>query len=505
MDRKAFIKTTAAGALAWKFAPKRFAGIDDLPRASPESQGISSAGLRKFLDAANESHLSFHSFMLLRHGKVVAEGWWKPYAPQFKHSLFSLSKSFTGTAIGLLVGEGKLDIETPILSFFPGVTPHEGLAHMTIRHLLTMTTGQQGELFPKLIAAHKPWTQVFLEEPLVSEPGTQFAYNTASTYMLGVIVTKVTGELLEKYLTPRLFEPLGIRDHDWQISPDGYNTAGYGLRLRTEDIAKFGQLYLQNGKWKDRQVIAESWVREATKAQVKSASPNGPDWNYGYGYQFWRSSHGAFRGDGYYGQYCLVMPEQDAVVVITGEIGPMQQELDLVWANILPAMQAGALPENPAEFSALRQELQSLVLAIPKSSTHSLRPGGKYALAPNAFSLPSVTFVFSAEGCTLNFPAFSLRFGWENWILNEGSRPYPFPLGNSFPMTSALAGTATWLNADTLQLNLQRTEAMNGDRITCTFSNESVTMEFLNSIAEKSQGQDAPESRPPLIGSLIAA
>jgi len=341
-----------------------------LPRSSPESQGVSSAGVRAFVEAANEKVNTMHSFMLLRHGKVVAECWWKPEAADKPHVLHSLSKSFTSTAVGLAVAEGKMSIDDPVLKFFPddaAPEPSEKLKAMRVRDLLTMTTGNETEA---KFTAEKPWVQTFLAQPVPFKPGTHFLYNTAGTHMLSAIVRKVTGETVLDYLKPRLFEPLGIENPEWGASPQGNTFGGWGLKIRTEDIAKFGQLYLQRGRWEGKQLVPVAWVEQATSKQVSNGSDPSKDWDQGYGFQFWRCRHNAFRGDGAFGQFCLVLPEQDAVVAITADTKDMQGELNVVWDKLLPAFTEAALPENAEEQEKLRQVCSNL--AIPPAHTENV-------------------------------------------------------------------------------------------------------------------------------------
>ncbi len=333
-----------------------------LPRSTPEEQGVSSAGIRAFVEGADKRINTMHSFMLMRHGKVVAEGWWSPEAAEKPHVLWSLSKSFTSTAVGLAVAEGKLKVTDKVLSFFPADAPEnpsENLQAMTVKDLLTMSAGHETEA--KLLESDN-WVKTFLAHPVPHKPGTFFRYNTPATYMLSAIVQKVTGETVLDYLKPRLFEPLGIRDPQWGKSPQGITLGGYGLYLRTEDIAKFGQLYLQQGKWNGKQILPAEWIAEATSKQVdnsKSGTKN-VDWMQGYGYQFWKCQHGAFRGDGKDGQFCIVLPGQDAVIAITAQTGNMQAQLDLVWEHLLPALQKDALPANPEEQARLKTILAEL-------------------------------------------------------------------------------------------------------------------------------------------------
>ena len=272
-----------------------------LPRSTPEAQGVSSAGIREFIEAADQQVDTMHSFMLVRHGQVIAECWWKPESAEKPHVLYSLSKSFTSTAVGLAVAEGKLSIDDPVLNFFPDDAPAEPsdkLKAMRVRDLLTMSTGHQSE--PKF-TPDEPWVKTFLAHPVEHKPGAHFLYNSPGTYLCSAIVQKQTGQTVLDYLQPRLFEPLGIEGAEWSTSPQGISTGGWGLFLKTEDIAKFGQLYLQKGQWNGKQLIPASWIEQATAKQVSNGSDPTKDWDQGYGFQFWRCRHGAFRGDGAFG------------------------------------------------------------------------------------------------------------------------------------------------------------------------------------------------------------
>lgn len=331
-----------------------------LPRSTPEAQSVASAAIRDFVETADRKVNSMHSFMLVRHGHVVAEAWWEPESPEKQHVLWSLSKSFTSTAVGLAVAEGKLSIDDPVLKFFPDDAPPEpsaNLKQMRVRDLLTMNTGHQDELNWRE-EAH--WVKAFLAHPVPHKPGTHFRYNTPATYMLSAIVQKVTGQTLLEYLTPRLFEPLGIEKPRWDKSPQGISIGGYGLFIRTEDIAKFGQLYLQNGMWNGKQLLPAKWVEQATSKQVSNGSDPSRDWDQGYGFQFWRCRHGAYRGDGKDGQFCIVLPEQDAVVAITANTRDMQAELNIVWDKLLPAFGDKPKVENPEEQAKLEATIAKL-------------------------------------------------------------------------------------------------------------------------------------------------
>ena len=339
---------------------------NSLPRSVPEAQGVSSPAILDFVQAADKQIASFHSFMMVRHGQVIAEGWWTPYNPGSRHELYSLSKSFTSTAVGMAVAEGKIHLDDQVAKFFPDdmpKDPSEFLKAMQVRDLLSMASGHESE--PK-VGPTEAWTKTFLNHELTKQPGSHFKYNTPATYMLSAILQKQTGQTALDYLKPRLFEPLGIVDPTWGMSPQGVSLGGYGLSVRTEDIAKFGQLYLQKGKWNNRQLVPSDWIDMATSKQVSNGTDPASDWSQGYGFQFWRCRHNCFRGDGAFGQYCIVMPEQDAVIAITSGVKDMQSVLNLVWDKLLPAFQDKPLPANSSAAELLKNKVGLAYLALAR-------------------------------------------------------------------------------------------------------------------------------------------
>lgn len=407
-----------------------------LPRSSPEAQGVSSSGVLAFIEAADESIDAMHSFMLVRHGHVVAEGWWAPYDAEAPHSLYSLSKSFTSTAVGLAVAEGKLSVDDEVLKFFPDdapAAPSDKLKSMRISDLLRMSTGHQDE--PQVMRSEH-WAKAFLAQPVPHKPGTHFLYNTSATYMLSAIVQKATGEPVLEYLRPRLFEPLGIENPTWGTSPQGVTLGGYGLSVRTEDIARFGQLYLQKGKWRGKQLVPEAWVEAATARQTSNGSNPKSDWDQGYGYQFWRSRHGAYRGDGAFGQYCIVLPEQDAVIAITSGVKDMQGVLDLVWDKLLPALKPEALAADDGARGKLEARLDGLSLRLPAGSG---TPEGAEKVLGKVYAFPvndrkvesialegdgkdgDVTIVLRSDGAEQRIPCG--RGAWRKGKLAFGGLP----------------------------------------------------------------------------------
>jgi CubicO group peptidase (beta-lactamase class C family) len=408
----ALVMLYAAGALA--------ADPAALPRSTPEEQGISSAAILSFIEAADHDIHSLNSFILVRHGNVVAEGWWAPYSAETPHSLYSLSKSFTSTAIGMAIAEGKISLDDEVLKFFPELAPAEpgpNLKQMRIRDLLCMSAGHDKEVQLREV---KEQTKAFLAHPVAFKPGTHFLYNTPASYMLSAILQKVNGEKTVDYLRPRLFEPLAIANPVWEESPEGVTQGGYGLSVRTEDIAKFGQLYLQKGEWNGKQLIPADWVERATSRQTSNGSSPKSDWDQGYGYQFWRCRNGCFRGDGAFGQYCIVMPEQDAVIAITSGLGDMQSVMNLVWDKLLPAMQSGPIAANAESQAKLQKTLAGLTLPPQKGSVAK----------GSAAKLAGKTFEFPANDQKLESIALSEKDGGTELTFRSGEKEQTIAVGD---------------------------------------------------------------------------
>jgi CubicO group peptidase (beta-lactamase class C family) len=379
------------------------AGLDlaaaSLPRSAPEMQGVSSTGVQRFVEALDQKIDGMHSVMVVRHGQVIAEGWWTPYNAESRHTMYSLSKSFTSTAVGLAVSEGKLSLDDTLLSIFPEdapANPSTNLKAMHISDLLRMNTGHHNEDINGFNYSAEPSpAKAFLAISVAHKPGTHFVYNTPASFMLSASVQKRVGMSVVEYLRPRLFEPLGIENPIWETNKFGVNLGGFGLNIRTEDIAKFGQLYLQKGEWHGKQLIPQSWVAIATTRQTSNGSSPNSDWEQGYGYQFWCCRHGAFRGDGAFGQYCVVMPEQDAVVAITSGVKDMQAVLNVLWDNLLPEFKTSPLPSDEHAHKALQTRLGTLVLPTQKGEADSAAAdklrGKKFKFESNAQKLESIS------------------------------------------------------------------------------------------------------------------
>jgi CubicO group peptidase (beta-lactamase class C family) len=339
-----------------------------LGNSTPEAEGVASEGIVQFLDAVEMGENELHSLVILRHGKIISEAWWSPYGKDLRHVMFSVSKSFTSIGVGIAISENKLKLTDKVYTFFPQSLPDTlsaNMKEMTVQHLLTMSTGMNADPLYKARTA-KNWPLLFLSSPVENKPGSVFIYNNMATFMLSAIVQKATGQKLVDYLKPRLFDPLNITNYKWDDTPEGYTLGAIGLKITSHDMAKFGQLMLQKGNWQGKQLVPSSWVEAATSFQIQGNAPENPtpkefnDWEQGYGYQFWRGREKSFRADGLGGQFIVVLPEKDAVVVLTAAASNTQKELDLVWKYLVPAMQDKALPENKKAQANLKNRIDVL-------------------------------------------------------------------------------------------------------------------------------------------------
>ncbi|MFI0723485.1 serine hydrolase domain-containing protein [Streptomyces sp. NPDC021224] len=459
-----------------------------LPRSTPAAEGVDARGVEDFLDALEAAPgIDPHGVMLLRHGRLVAEGWWAPRTADRPQLLYSLSKSFTSAAAGLAVADGLLDLDAPVVSYFPEfaaeITDPRSRS-MLVRHIASMASGHTSETWERVSRADRAEpVRGFLSLPPDREPGTVFAYNQSCTYTLGAIVQRVTGRTLTAFLRERLFDPLGIAETVWEQFPAGRDLGFSGMYATTDAVARLGQLHLQGGVWEGRQLLPAAWVAEATRAHV----PNGDgtaegaatsDWQQGYGFQFWMSRHG-YRGDGAYGQYCVVLPEHDAVLAVTSQTQDMQEVLDAAWRHLLPAFGDAPLPGRAADDASLHERLAQLALpAVPGAAAppagagewdgaRFAPEGGTCAQQPTLTGLTLRRGSADAEWVLIlaeGEQSFALGFAPGGWTTTEGG-----------PGTPPCAVGAAWADGDTLTAALHFLEAPHSLDLRCDLSTGTFT------------------------------
>ncbi len=430
----------------------------DMPRATPESQGVSSQAIIDWLDACNAEMKYMHGFVVVRHGKVIAEGAWAPFDPLTRpHMLYSHSKSFTSTAIGFLADEGKVDLDERIADIFADkmpTNPPPELLEVRVRDLLTMNFGSDASHAPKCNFALADWEKGILSRPMERRPGTKHRYDSDATYLLSCIVERKSGMRTMDYLKAKLFDPLGMTSPWSTVSPSGTACGGWGMNMTTRDIAKFGQFLLDGGVWDGKQLLSRDWIRLASAKHT--ASGGGPDWRLGYGFQFWRCQHNAYRADGAAGQFTIVMEDQDAVVSLNAAEGNTQKELDLVWKHLVPAFGDRPLPDDAELQSRLADKCAKLEISAPKGTGlagPALPAACSYGRS-NLMPEGNGTLEKSDSGWTLVGGNRRLAIGDGAWA----ETTWKFDDGNVEPLF-ALVGTRTaiaagrWTNEKTLRVS----------------------------------------------------
>ena len=466
----------------------------EFQRVSPESVGIRSRAILTFLDQLYRDGIEMHSFMLLRHGKVCAEGSWHPYKPQVPHIMFSFTKSLTSTAIGFAVQEGLLSLDDRLIDLFPDKAPRnpgENLQKATVRHLLMMGCGHDTEV--QWIQGADDWITQFLAHDFVHAPGTHFLYNTAGTNLLSAILTRKTGQTLTQFLAPRLFRPLGMSEVRCHALPDGTEAGGYGSSLTIEDMARFMQFVANRGCWEGRQLLNAAWFEEATAKHIENRGAGwggDPDWQQGYCYQFWRCEpDGVYRGDGAFGQYGVVFSRQDAVLVIQSVSCRLQAVLTAAWENLLPAMAGAPLPENPADFTELTSRLAHLEL----NPLFGMRNPGAEASLNGAVYLPQGTASsltdliggigrFTPDGAALEQLAF--RFEGDDVALrvrqSNGEFSLKVGMNGHFVLTDlgglSYAACGGWRARNKLEVEIRCNRYASGKRFIFAFDGAALTL-----------------------------
>nr|WP_202897142.1 serine hydrolase domain-containing protein [Actinopolymorpha pittospori] len=462
-----------------------------MPASSPAAQGVDARGIGMFLDAIEAApDIEPHGLIVLRHGHVVASGWWAPYSPDRLHLLYSLSKSFTSTAAGFAVAEGLVRLDDPVVSYFPefeaDITDPRSRA-MLVRHVASMASGHVAETFERAVGLDPDEiVRGFLLLPPDREPGTVFAYNQPATYSLATIVQKVTGQTLTEYLRPRLFDPLGIGEVVWLQHPAGRDLGFSGLHATTDAVARLGQLYLQGGVWEGKQVLPAAWVAEATRSHVSNVGESSPDWQRGYGFQFWMSRHG-YRGDGAYGQFCVVLPEHDAVVAMTAATVEMQALLDAMWEHLVPALGAAPLEGRDGEDAALAQRLTRLELPpAPGKPAPPADPGtwSGAEFAPDGGACadqPTLTRVVVAPGDDEGWRLSLVEDGGplELSLSATGAPDWCLDAGPDAPVPTALSGG--WTDPDTLTVEVVFLETPHRLVVTCSLVSRTFTAQWRTS------------------------
>jgi CubicO group peptidase (beta-lactamase class C family) len=470
---------------------------EGLTRSTPEAQGVPSETIARFFKQVEEKGYDVHGLMMIRHGKVIAEHWWAPYAPQYQHAMYSATKTFTGVAVGFAVQEGLLNIEDKVISFFPELLPDTispQLNKLTIKHLLTMSVGHGSTRYA---GSGKSQVRSFLAATFEHEPGTYFAYDITASHMLSHILTKVSGVSIYEYIKPRLLDPLGIEDVIWEMDNDGCNMGNGGSHMKTSDMAKMGLFLINKGKWNGHQLIDPKWIEAATTPHIYQHPEKTPeeiknavdDGSQGYGYQIWMGRQNSYRAIGGQNQLIMVIPEYDFVLVCHSSIGDEAGFNKLIY-DMLPSMSNRKLKTNKSfDLKAAISVYETKRPFEDSSTTKVTMSTRRYQMEENSLGIHSVLFRFDASGnCYLTFVSagaiHNIPFGLDSWLIGmtdrtlSGSRTvYPNTMGVTPVRT---AGLCTWKAVDQLSaFYLSMFNPGSTETFQFTFEGDKLNMEIM--------------------------
>ena len=404
------------------------AQINELSRCTPEEQGVPSKALIELFDSLHAMPgTDIHSMIVMRHGKVVGEFYPAPFGPEYQHTQYSSSKTLVSMAVGIAIDENRLRLEDRVATFFIEYLPEtisDRLAEMTVRDLLTMTSGIKPDWAMR--SRGTEWIRTFLSKEVINEPGEVFAYDSMVTYMLSAIVQKVTGKKTLDYLKEKLFSHMDITKVNWEESPEGINTGGWGLHIQSESLAKVGQMWLQGGVWEGKQLISKEWIEQMSARQADGG-------DYGYGFQTWQCAYpSAVRADGALGQYVIVVPEKDVVIVLTeASFTNGKPQRGLIWNKFLPALSDEPLPAS-ADYDLLKKKVSSYQLELPvgKQTNDALLrkvAGKKISVPANRYGWKEIYLAQSFVGMMMT-------------IVKEDGTRYTQPLGYNKWLREKIAG-----------------------------------------------------------------
>lgn len=472
----------------------------------PEQVGVSSREVAELIKDFKESGIEVHSIMILRHGKVAFESWADPYSADMPHAMYSVSKSFTSAAVGFAINEGLLSLDTRLIDIFPEYCedePDENLAILNVHHLLSMQSGKSVSVFTD--KGKNQWIKDFFDAPWKFKPGEGWEYISENQYMLCAMLTKVTGMSVIEYLTPRLFEPLGIDIPFWEHDIDGIEAGGWGLFLKTEDVAKFTLCYQQKGMFNGQQIIPADWVHKSQKIQADNSAVNkSPDSQSGYGYCFWRCAGvNGYRADGMFSQFGIVAKDYDASFIMTaGEVNE-QKTRDCIWRHFPKCLiedDSEVTPEEKPALAALDDDLPAMQRSLLEEWLHGKKmkfsknmvlsaagfPASMlpmpivYMSGDRAGGITDVVFEFFEDTCTMSW----VEGDEQNKIvcgMDGKPRRSPMTLAQ-MPFTAN--ATAAWTTQNELTIHMRPIEAVCQRIIKFTFDDDDVS--FL------------PSSKPPI-------
>lgn len=452
------------------------------PVADPASVGIPARAVLAFLDEIAANRVCMHGFVIVRRGRIAAEGYWAPYTASDMHRMYSISKSFVSIAIGLLIEDGALALETPVAELFPdrvSERTHRYIREATVRDLLIMATPHSSQSYT---IEDPDWVETFFTREPSHPAGTIFQYDTAATVVLGTIVERITGAPFLESMRRRLLDPIGFSPDSWCVrTPEGTSWGGSGVICTLRDMAKVAWVCLDDGRWGDRQLLPPNYVREATAKQIDNVTSFG---EYGYGYHIWRAAENGFAFLGMGSQLAYCFPDRDLLVACIADtqgFGPTGAGIvEPMMRHIHANAAEGTVPADKEAAAELTEKSASLALLPVDGATQTTCAeridGTKYVLDANPMGIEWIRFTFPEEG-----PA---RLEYRN---NRGHKTIKFGLGSvvsgHFPETHyfgtqmrtpanrpyASLASAAWVEPNKLRMLVYITDIYLG-RLTATFA-----------------------------------
>ncbi|MBO7386153.1 MAG: serine hydrolase [Clostridia bacterium] len=463
-----------------------------LVTVSPESLGIPSESVIRFLDRIKTYGFPLHSYILTRFGKIAAEGYTEPFGPQVKHRMYSVSKSFTSVAVGMLITEGRLSLDDTAASFFPGYLPKDPSPYTlraTVRDLLRMATPNETNSYDW---GDADFVKTFFDNDQPKhEPGTVFHYDTAGTTVLMAIVEKIAGMPILQDMRP-LLDALDISPDIWCVeTPEGRSWTGSGIMCTPRDLLKFGLFCLKRGEWNGKQWVDKQYMTEAATKQIDITTADSSYIRDGYGYQFWMMRRGGFACCGMGCQYAFMDPETQTVMVLTADtqgINNAEDAIKYAYYDILDDMRPAPLPENAEALKSLRSYKTEIPMQ-PGSASGPLEDkiaGVKYIFDENLFHFQWMRARFSGGEMTLEYEkpngTFELRFGMGKWL------PFIFPekyAGRNIAVMDTFyrcLTQAVWVSENTLLARVMSVDDYLGSiRMQLTFKGDTLTVFMVKS------------------------
>lgn len=433
-----------------------------MPRSTPSGHGVDARRLLALLDTFEAPGHGLHSLMVARHGQVIAEGWWAPYGRDRVHLGYSLSKSFTATVLGHLVGQGVIDLDAPVWSYLADLdSVPVSWRRVSVRNCITMTVGHTADAWewrtgsgasPSGPDSEDALLPLILEREPDGEPGRVWAYNQVGTYLVAQAIVAATGEPLSVHLRRLLLDPFGGAAAKAQRTAQGRDLGFSGLHITTPAILALAQSWLDGGIWRGERVVPVDYAAMAPSPTAASMAGDGTgDWACGYGYSFWGSRHG-YRGDGAFGQFAVVLPEQDMVVAVTSEVEVMQEVLDTLWEHLLPAVDAEPDRDADAELARRLASLEHPPLSGQERRASADLARDPASQLPETFSAASLEATEEGHLLRVVHPEGELitRVGDGRWLESR----WPTPRG---PELSVVASGAWHDGVFTAQVRLIET------------------------------------------------